>query len=847
MKYDIRPWLNKQPVWLREAAIRLQKKNTLAEKDISDLVKIIKGENRILPDLSDLVTGAATTNTVRLISLSNVRGIDKLHPRKPLDLGSGNLVIVYGRNGSGKSGYARILKKCCGKTNNSLKHNVYDNPPTEQSCEIRYLVNGNEQNQQWDAQGMSIPDLASVDIFDGAVDKFYLTQENEASYTPIEMHLFTALVDVCERVFAFLNEEQGQLISKLPTIPAKFQSTRIAGQYTGLLHNKKQSEIDAMTEFSMDSETRIKDLAERLNVADPAVTAKRRREVKKQIEAIKNSIEIRLSATIGESIGNLRKLLNDATQKRQISVDAAKALGTESKLEGVGNNTWKALWEAAREYSTQCVYRNESFPHTGDQARCVLCHQELDADAKERLLSFEAFIKGALESDAKAAEAAFNDAIQNLPKIVEESDVRTKFQAAELDEVLGNEIWTFIDNINSLVAKMQGKVMPTAEANTIPSVCAVLTKLTELIATAESKAKQFESDAKVFDRDKAKAEMLELEAKQWVAQQKDAVLSEVKRLKDVQKYESWKKDANTRALTIEAGSTSEMLITEGYINRFNSELQHLGAEGITVELVKSKNVKGKGKYRIQLRNAMLSNTNPIDILSDGEKRIIALAAILADVAGQGDNVPFVFDDPISSLDQDFEERTIARLVELSAKRQVIVFTHRLSFLSIITKATEKSGDSLKTIYICSKPWGTGEPAEIPFFGKGTKEALNTLKEVRLKALKAFCASGSDDYEILAKAMCSDFRIVLERIVETVLLADVVQRHRREINTMGKIQNLAKIKKSDCDLIDKMMTKYSCYEHSQSNEAPGQLPSPDDLGNDIIEVLTWHFEFSQRKL
>lgn len=832
---------------MREAAIRLQKNNTVAENDISDLVKIIKGEKQISPDLSGLGTSVATSNTVRLISLSNVKGIDVLHPRKPLDFGSGNLVMVYGRNGSGKSGYARILKKCCGKTNNPLKHNVYDNPPHEQSCAIKYLVNGTEQMQQWDAQGRSIPELSSVDIFDGAVDKFYLTQENEASYTPSEMHLFTALVDVCERVFAFLNTEQGKLVSKLPTIPSKYQSTRVAGQYAGLLHNMKQSEIDVMTEFSVDSGTRLKDLGERLNVADPAVTAKKRREVKTQIESIKTSIENRLSVTTGESLENLRKLLKDATQKRQISLEGAKALGIESKLEGVGHNTWKALWEAAREYSTQCAYRDESFPHTGSQARCVLCHQELDADAEERLLSFETFIKGSLESDAKVAEAAFDDTIQKLPKIVEESEVRTRFQAAELDEALGNEIWTFIDKINALVAKIQGKAIPTAEENTIPSVCTVLTKLSELIAIAESKAKQFEADAKVFDRTKAQVEMFELEAKQWVAQQKDAVLSEVKRLKDFQKYEPWKKDANTRALTTEAGTASETLITEGYIKRFNRELQHLGAEGITVELVKSRNVKGRGKYRIQLRNAKSPNTNPIDILSDGEKRIVSLAAILADVAGQGGNVPFVFDDPISSLDQDFEERTIARLVELSAERQVIVFTHRLSFLSILTKAMEKSGGSLKTIYISSKPWGTGEPAEVPFFGKGTKEALNTLKDARLNALKTCYAIGSDDYEILAKAICGDFRIVLERIVETVLLADVVQRHRREINTMGKIHSLAKIKTADCDLIDKMMTKYSCYEHSQSNEVPGQLPSPGDLDNDIKEVLTWHIEYSQRKL
>ena len=37
--------------------------------------------------------------------------------------------------------------------------------------------------------------------------------------------------------------------------------------------------------------------------------------------------------------------------------------------------------------------------------------------------------------------------------------------------------------------------------------------------------------------------------------------------------------------------------------------------------------------------------------------------------------------------------------------------------------------------------------------------------------------------------------------------------------MGKVSSLAKINKHDCEMIDKFMTKYSFYEHSQPLEAP----------------------------
>ena len=68
-----------------------------------------------------------------------------------------------------------------------------------------------------------------------------------------------------------------------------------------------------------------------------------------------------------------------------------------------------------------------------------------------------------------------------------------------------------------------------------------------------------------------------------------------------------------------------------------------------------------------------------------------LQFFLADVQGRPNNTPFIFDDPISSLDQDFEEATVNRLIKLCETRQVIVFTHRLSMLALLEEAIKKAG------------------------------------------------------------------------------------------------------------------------------------------------------------
>jgi hypothetical protein len=162
-----------------------------------------------------------------------------------------------------------------------------------------------------------------------------------------------------------------------------------------------------------------------------------------------------------------------------------------------------------------------------------------------------------------------------------------------------------------------------------------------------------------------------------------------------------------------------------------------------------------------------------------------LSAFLADVTGRPDASPFIFDDPISSLDQFWEERVIDRLIVLSDSRQVIIFTHRLSLLGILS---DKASDP-HLVNIRREPWGTGQPGDVPIFAKKPESALNHLKNERLaRARKTLLAEGSEAYYSLAKAICSDFRILVKRVIELVFLADVVQRYRRDVKTRGKSKN-----------------------------------------------------------
>jgi len=250
-------------------------------------------------------------------------------------------------------------------------------------------------------------------------------------------------------------------------------------------------------------------------------------------------------------------------------------------------------------------------------------------------------------------------------------------------------------------------------------------------------------------------------------------------------------------------------------------------------------------HKLQLKNCT-RGVCTTEILSEGEFRIVSLATFLADIEGQAHIAPFVFDDPISSLDQGFEEATVDRLIGLSSSHQVIVFTHRLSLLALLEEAAKKAGIDSHVVCLRSESWGVGEPGETPISAKRPDRALKSIKNERLpKARKVLEEYGRTEYEALAKGICSDIRILIERLIENDLLADVVQRFRRAVHTQNKIHTLAKINADDCNLLDDYMTKYSKYEHSQPYETPVTIPDPDEIENDLKDILNWLDDFKDR--
>lgn len=853
----IRKWLHQQQDWLQEAAERLLAlaSGSLQAADIQSIVESLKSpagrEVTTHRTFDGLGTASSLAGELRLVEIGDISGIENLAPRRPLALGTGNLTVIYGLNGSGKSGYTRILKRACGKPRAAaLKSNVFQNPPATRKCRIAFRLAGTDRSVEWLATGPALDELRAVDIFDADVAAFYISQETAASYTPAAVSLFEALARVCDQAKARLQEEQDRLVSELPTVPPEYAGTMVGRAYAALKPDISEDAIQGLTHWGEDNQHTLEQLAERLRSDDPKALARRKRSTRHQLEQLTEHLKRDAAAVGPHQIEALWKAREEAERKRRVAAEAAQLRLHNAKLDGIGTETWNALWQAARSYS-QLAYPGQEYPVTGDGKRCVLCHQELAHEAQQRLRDFEAFVQGTVEAEARRAEGAYKTAVAGLPVIPNDEAIRTRCEAAGLSE----EGWPerlrgFWARVGKTCARlMSGETAGHAAAVEPPDD--VLDEMAQRLKALERDAARYDEDAERFDRDRATGEKLNLEARRWTAQQAAAIRREIARLRDVEKYEDWKKLTNSQHISLKEREIAERVITQAYVDRFNRELEALGASRIKVELTRTRTEKGRTLHKLRLKGVQADQAPPESILSEGERRVVALAAFLADVAEKPHVAPFIFDDPISSLDHDFEWHVASRLAQLAQRRQVIVLTHRLSLYGALVDAAAKVGDGSRNQHLeqrCIEAFAgvAGHPTEEAVWSENTTKANNILLTRLDEARRAGEASGAAAYRLRAQGICTDFRKLLERTVEDDLLNKVVRRHRRSVTTDERLARLASITPEDCRFIDALMTKYSRYEHSQSDEIPTVLPEESELGADLEGLKAWREGFKKRR-
>lgn len=832
---ELEAWFQERPKWMQDATCRLAQNGTLTDNDIAQLLAICNAEaDGKKVDFNCLPSGALgvvdTSRPLRLISIANVKGINALSPSKPLRFGETPLCIVYGRNGAGKSGYVRLLKHACGNRHaGDLLGNIFVSDTQPQVADFTFIIDNQIKTSQW--SGNPLPDLQGIEIYDTACGLVYVNEENEVAYEPWLLRLFTQLTNACTALSERIQKQIAEQVSKKPKFPDEFALTSAAKWYTNLTATTNSKDVDEQAAWKSEQNSELVEINKRLSEENPTAKAAVLRRQKTLVLELKADLKKYYDGLSDDCCNSYLQAKADAEAKRIAADEDASKVFKKAPLTGVGSESWRLLWDAARRYSEAYAYKMTLFPNVAADARCVLCQRELDQESRDRFTSFEAFVKSELQRLALEAEQKLQKSLELFAVSVTGETLAIKLEASGITDTYVKEMMTnFVTSLNERKqACLSSKSM--VEIPERPTKY-LLINLVQIARKYAAQARIYDKDAISENRPQLELKAKELSARKWLNQQRKAIDSEISQLVAIQRLQKADLLTNTQALSKCKSTLASELITSAYILRFQEELKHFKTAGINVELKKTRTQIGRVYHRIYLKNQP-KNVKTSDVLSEGEFRIISLAAFLADTEGRGTKTPFVFDDPISSLDHVYEEATASRLAELSQTRQVIVFTHRLSLVGYLEKYANKH--NIKTELRCLSRYLTGEIADLPIDLKKTDKAVNYLANERLVAARKALTKGDLAYEKEAKGLCGDIRTTIERIVEMDLLNGILKRFSPEVNTKGKIHSLARITLDECQFVDDYMTKYSRYEHSQPEESPIPLPKPEEIETDLEKI------------
>ena len=846
---EILRWSSSLPTWQRDALRRLMVHGSLSDYDVVELTEICKATYGLsAKHLSDplqqrhIPTPDPTLDVVTLSSITHHVGVNALASEQTIEFGPG-LTIVYGDNAAGKSGYTRILKRACrARGAEEILGNVLaTSTPGRPSATIRFKVGDKEKSQEWSDRDVAQHALGNVSVFDGHCASVYLREKTDVAFRPFGLDIFDKLSKACEDVRTSIEKERS-LLEKPTDLPKLSEGTAAYELVSHLSSLTKPDDVRMLANLSEAEKERQGQLRRRLKDLesdDPKKTARALTLRAQRLDTLASDLE-NLTTVLSDVAINSVFEARDMVESFR---NAVETLHTKTfsagLLPGSGSDLWRAMWEAARHFSTAEVYPDKQFPVT--DAKCLLCQQALRNGAPERLQQFADSVNSTLQQKLDRAISDYGDLHQSIDSVV----VRGRTTAMTLEELqidTGQVAASMEDGLSATEDRRAQALTALAEGRPVPNNLPVLTlDPTSVSAAANSLRERATEVLKSVDpyvKDGLLKDLRELEDRATLGNNIDTVLNEIERQMKLAAYELCRKDTNTRAITLKSSEVTKAAVTKRLSASFQDELANFKFTHLEVNLQEAGGVRGTHYHKLVLKRA--TGVELPRVVSEGEARTLSIAAFFAELSTSSGRSAILFDDPVSSLDHNWRENVARRLTAEAKLRQVVVFTHNVTFLVALVTNADEVGTQPQHQYLRREHLGAGmSSSDLPWIAMNVKARIGTLNKKWQDAEKLFRTAHRYRYDHEAKYVYGLLREAWERALEEIMLGGVVQRYRRTIQTQ-QIKHLSDITEDDCSIFHSGMTKSSRWlpGHDQSPAENVPVPEPDELKADINTLDKW---------
>ena len=841
-------WSQSRPHWERCALRMLARSETIGDREIALLADAAehqaKGSLTKLDfvALEDFSSDSRATETVQIAGMSELTAVNAIADGSDIGFELAGITLVYGENGSGKSGYARILKAATRSRHKSVILTDVFSQPADPSAKLRVVHDAKPVELFWPSDQ---PDyLARVSFYDSECATRYVTVDTEVAYRPRAIALLDELAQLAGRVRQKLETRQALARDKTVELPTLPPDSSAAAFVQALSADTTSQELDEASELAADSDSQLIELQQRIANLDSDELEKKRsslNQLANGLTLVEDRISLGRQVLSETGVAALRDAKSTAVAARRAADAASTALFSSEPVRGIGSESWRILWEAARRFSDEEAYPDQHFPALEDKespGRCVLCHQELSDQARVRLRAFDEFVTADAERMANEARNTFETLgteLRNYDAYTTEVELALQLvQRAQEDAYA--ELNAELEILDNRRAKLLEALDSGAiEAEPLPPK-AGLAAVRALEATLKTQQADLGAADLSAQLSSLRSRVAEIQGRKTLQASRTLVENRILGLQGVKVLDDAIKLTDTTRLTRAAADFNRSHVGKAMKAQFAREASVLGLR--RVRLADAGGRYGNLRHRSQLVDAIQSV--PLqDVLSEGEQSALGLAGFLTEVESDTSNSAVIFDDPVTSLDHVNQERVARRIVELAKRRQVVIFSHSIAFALDLKRAAKASSVAVAERYVRRTSSQVGEVVVGgPWAGKTVNQRRNEM-EGRIASLKRTYNEGNlEVYEEGVRSWYQDLRLVWELAIEEILLGPVQTRGSLELRPTN-LKVLVQFTETDDLELQSAFTR--CGDrgsHVPSSQLNRSVPEISDLRAELDTMKEW---------
>lgn len=661
--------------WLKDLIIKIINSNgNISDSELTASVAQLK-----LNAASELAIPSINVinahSDIRFISLIHHTGVCALAEEQRIDF-SNDITLLYGKNGSGKSSYFRILNELIGGNHQTeIRSNIYSDIHKPVNVELVYSEDANVKSLSWDGNSRSISPLNLSSVFDSSYTTTFLQKRSadSAIVLPYGLHLFTALTSAMDNIKSRIQTEIDGILRTLPQINKDGLSDEVVRILTQQTYRTAQKNyIQARYIFTNEQSEKLKLQEEKLKVLKETNF-----EDKIQLTSNEQQQYLLILKYLKETENNLQKLhIESQSLVEKISTVRKESEVVKQKisiLNEIGNtnsNEWKTFIEAGAAF-TKGSTLNENV--------CPYCRQPIVDNAVNIVSAYATYLSDKSIEKLKNLEQAKNVLKQRISNVVTNFTISTQFRllidARSSEPELYSKISASLRQLDEQKRILSGMVEneqnnnPLVFDSTNIAISAIEAICEEYNSTINSLREELTKKNQIVSE--LSFQMQPLIEHKLISSQKDLFVEWFEKIDNVNELKRCQLELSTRGISTLARTASQTLVTENLKTKFQEELNALGLKKLSVDLTDAGTSRGQAFMQLKLYN----NNSVSDVLSEGEQKGVALALFIAERRMQLSQNPIILDDPVNSLDHFITAKLVERLSRL--ENQIIIFSHNL--------------------------------------------------------------------------------------------------------------------------------------------------------------------------